>query len=36
MKGNTTIVEGEGRHNAIEGRVKQIRTQIEETTSAEQ
>jgi len=32
-KDNTTIVEGEGKHNAIEGRVKQIRAQIEETTS---
>ncbi len=28
-KDNTTIVEGEGKHNAIEGRVKQIRTQID-------
>ncbi len=32
-KDNTTIVEGEGRHTAIEGRVKQIRTQIDDTTS---
>jgi chaperonin GroEL len=32
-KDNTTIVEGEGKHTAIEGRVKQIRTQIDETTS---
>jgi len=32
-KDNTTIVEGDGRHSAIEGRVKQIRTQIEDTTS---
>ena len=32
-KDNTTIVEGEGTHADIEGRVKQIRTQIEETTS---
>jgi len=32
-KDNTTIVEGAGRTEAIEGRVKQIRTQIEETTS---
>jgi chaperonin GroEL len=32
-KDNTTIVEGAGRTSAIEGRVKQIRTQIEETTS---
>jgi chaperonin GroEL len=32
-KDNTTIVEGAGKANAIEGRVKQIRAQIEETTS---
>jgi chaperonin GroEL len=32
-KDNTTIVEGAGNHQAIEGRVKQIRTQVEETTS---
>jgi chaperonin GroEL len=32
-KENTTIVEGAGRAQEIEGRVKQIRTQIEETTS---
>src|SRR5579884_264081 len=32
-KDNTTIVEGAGKSEAIEGRVKQIRTQIEETTS---
>jgi len=32
-KDNTTIVEGAGQSNAIEGRVKQIRTQIEDTTS---
>ncbi len=32
-KDNTTIVEGNGKQDAIEGRVKQIRTQIEETTS---
>jgi chaperonin GroEL len=32
-KDNTTIVEGAGSHSAIEGRVKQIRTQVEETTS---
>ena len=32
-KDNTTIVEGAGTAKAIEGRVKQIRTQIEETTS---
>jgi chaperonin GroEL len=32
-KDNTTIVEGAGSQGAIEGRVKQIRTQVEETTS---
>ncbi len=32
-KDNTTIIEGSGKSSAIEGRVKQIRTQIEETTS---
>jgi chaperonin GroEL len=32
-KDNTTIVEGRGKADAIEGRVKQIRAQIEETTS---
>jgi len=32
-KDTTTIVEGAGSKDAIEGRVKQIRTQIEETTS---
>lgn len=32
-KDNTTIVEGAGKPSDIEGRVKQIRTQIEETTS---
>jgi len=32
-KDNTTIVEGAGTKAAIEGRVKQIRKQIEETTS---
>jgi chaperonin GroEL len=32
-KDNTTIVEGAGKSKDIEGRVKQIRTQIEETTS---
>ncbi len=32
-KDNTTIVEGAGAQGAIEGRVKQIRTQVEETTS---
>ena len=32
-KDNTTIVEGAGTKDAIEGRVKQLRAQIEETTS---
>src|SRR5213596_2039915 len=32
-KDNTTIVEGGGSSSAIEGRVKQIRAQIEDTTS---
>jgi len=32
-KDNTTIVDGAGERKDIEGRVKQIRTQIEETTS---
>ncbi len=32
-KDNTTIVEGSGASSAIEGRVKQIRSQIEDTTS---
>src|SRR5471032_1703508 len=32
-KDNTTIVEGAGAQSAIEGRVKQLRTQVEDTTS---
>src|SRR5439155_10403215 len=32
-KDNTTIVEGAGNQKDIQGRVKQIRAQIEETTS---
>jgi chaperonin GroEL len=32
-KDNTTIVDGGGTRDAIEGRVKQIRAQVEETTS---
>jgi len=32
-KDNTTIVEGSGKRGEIEARVKQLRTQIEETTS---
>jgi chaperonin GroEL len=32
-KDNTTVVDGAGARNALEGRVKQIRAQIDETTS---
>jgi chaperonin GroEL len=32
-KDNTTIVDGNGSQKAIEGRIKQLRSQIEETTS---
>ncbi len=32
-KDNTTIVQGAGKKSAIEGRIKQLRVQIEETTS---
>ena len=32
-KDNTTIIEGAGDRKAIEGRVKQLRTQIEDVTS---
>src|SRR5213593_101316 len=32
-KDNTTVIEGSGKKNAIEGRIKQMRVQIEETTS---
>ena len=32
-KDNTTIVEGNGKETQIQGRIKQLRTQIEETTS---
>src|SRR6185437_12034534 len=32
-KDNTTIIEGKGKHNEIEGRVKEIRSQIDKTTS---
>src|SRR5499433_2858034 len=32
-KDNTTVIEGSGKKNAIEGRIKQLRVQIEETTS---
>ncbi len=32
-KDNTTIIEGAGKHSDIEARIKQLRVQIEETTS---
>jgi chaperonin GroEL len=32
-KDNTTIIDGAGEQKAIEGRIKQLRTQIDETTS---
>ena len=32
-KDNTTVVEGKGKHSEIEGRVREIRSQIEKTTS---
>jgi chaperonin GroEL len=32
-KDNTTIIDGAGGQNAVQGRIKQLRTQIEETTS---
>src|SRR5487761_2368453 len=32
-KDNTTIIDGAGEHKTIEGRIKQLRAQIEETTS---
>src|SRR6266699_2319252 len=32
-KDNTTVIEGKGKHSEIEGRVKEIRSQIEKTTS---
>lgn len=32
-KENTTIIDGAGEHTAIEGRIKQIKAQIEETSS---
>jgi chaperonin GroEL len=32
-KDNTTLIEGAGKTSAIEGRIKQLRAQIEETTS---
>jgi chaperonin GroEL len=32
-KDNTTVIEGKGKHSEIEGRVKEIRSQVEKTTS---
>src|SRR5271166_619272 len=32
-KDNTTVVEGKGKHSEIEGRVKEIRSQVDKTTS---
>jgi chaperonin GroEL len=32
-KDNTTLVEGKGKHSEIEGRVKEIRSQVDKTTS---
>src|SRR5207237_3258243 len=32
-KDNTTIIEGAGKNSEIEGRIKQLRAQVEETTS---
>ncbi|HYR88997.1 MAG TPA: chaperonin GroEL [Terriglobia bacterium] len=32
-KDNTTIIEGGGKRGAVEGRIRQLRTQIDETTS---
>src|SRR2546427_3303246 len=32
-KDNTTVIEGKGKHSEIEGRVKEIRSQIDKTTS---
>src|SRR2546428_10000486 len=32
-KDNTTVIEGSGKKNAIEGRIKQLHVQLEETTS---
>jgi chaperonin GroEL len=32
-KDNTTLIEGKGKHNEIEGRIKEIRSQVEKTTS---
>src|SRR6266478_4970389 len=32
-KDNTTVIEGKGKHSEIEGRVKEIRSQVDKTTS---
>jgi chaperonin GroEL len=32
-KDNTTVIEGKGKHTEIEGRIKEIRSQVEKTTS---
>src|SRR6266581_3579200 len=32
-KDNTTLVEGKGKHSEIEGRIKEIRSQVDKTTS---
>jgi len=32
-KDNTTVIEGKGKHSEIEGRVREIRSQVEKTTS---
>jgi chaperonin GroEL len=32
-KDNTTLIEGAGKESSIQGRIKQLRAQIEETTS---
>jgi len=32
-KDNTTVVEGKGKHSEIEGRVREIRSQVDKTTS---
>src|SRR6266536_1049062 len=32
-KDNTTLIDGAGQHKTIEGRIKQLRTQIDDTTS---
>jgi len=32
-KDNTTIIEGKGKHADVEGRIKEIRGQIDKTTS---